>query len=490
MGTNHGGVNFGRRSPPIGGQFSTLNNTLPDTCDLSALPISTETQNIFLVQADDDAGTDAWQALRTAHADSSVQLHRITTDSTGLDGLLQGQDKQALQNTLQPVHDAIAAPAVIAALDRLHSDWTAHVARATTAHAHPCYVIGHAELVERLRELRDQAAVAALPAAELSQLDALLAQARRQDRALSHVKNYLAKLEPCRAQLRDLHDLAVPDGSQIQDLPAYKAWRSSADQLLEQGNAIASDHNTYGACLNHTFQAWNDLHSGIRKLQQDLGHDTSSLRHQQPDLYLRPITRPVPTLDDAKEADASYRRLRDDWNDHMARAEARHAHPYEIDGYAPLIDTIQQLPDRAHLDATARDALRPLLVEHAHVEQARTDIDAYLNDTQRAFRSLTNLKDVAERFKPQGIELKDIGSYTDWRERALGLASAGKDILADRQHYRIHLKQNPELTGRIHATVQDLNAAIRSEEASIKPQEQEQAAQKEQTARDRRQIKP
>ena len=26
MGTNHGGVNFGRRSPPIGGQFSTLNN--------------------------------------------------------------------------------------------------------------------------------------------------------------------------------------------------------------------------------------------------------------------------------------------------------------------------------------------------------------------------------------------------------------------------------------------------------------------------------
>ena len=31
MGTNHGGgVNFGRRSPPTGGQFSTLNNTLND----------------------------------------------------------------------------------------------------------------------------------------------------------------------------------------------------------------------------------------------------------------------------------------------------------------------------------------------------------------------------------------------------------------------------------------------------------------------------
>ena len=26
MGTNHEGVNFGRRLPPTGGQFSTLNN--------------------------------------------------------------------------------------------------------------------------------------------------------------------------------------------------------------------------------------------------------------------------------------------------------------------------------------------------------------------------------------------------------------------------------------------------------------------------------
>ena len=29
MGTNHGGVNFGRRLPPIGGQYSTPINTYP-----------------------------------------------------------------------------------------------------------------------------------------------------------------------------------------------------------------------------------------------------------------------------------------------------------------------------------------------------------------------------------------------------------------------------------------------------------------------------
>ena len=463
---------------------------LPKTCDLSTLPISNETRNLFLLQADDDDGADAWEALRTAHADTPLQLHRITTDTADLDHLLQSQDQHALQDIFQPLADAIAAPTVIAALNRLHSDWTAHVARATTADAHPYYVIGYAEIIERLRELRDQPAVAALPAANLSQIDTLLAQARRQDNAVSYVKDYLAKLEPYRAQLRDLHDLAVPDGSQLQDLPAYKAWHSNADQLLKQGNAIADDRNTYGACLNHTFQAWSHLHRGIRELQQDLGHDPSTLYHQQPDLYLQPITRPVPTDDGAKQADASYRRLRDDWNDHMARADAKHAHPYEIEGYAPLMDSIEQLRDRLHLDATARNALGPVLLEHAQVEQARTDIDTYLNDTQRAFRGLANLEDLVERLKKHKLELHDIGAYTKWREQTLALAGAGKDILADQQHYRIHLKQNPELTGRIHATVQDLNAALRSKEASIKPQDQQQAAQKEQTARDRRQIKP
>ena len=150
------------------------------------------------------------------------------------------------------------------------------------------------------------------------------------------------------------------------------------------------------------------------------------------------------------------------------------------------------MPPRNRRESTCYHAdRRPICtLNNTQVEQARSNIDAYLNDTQRAFRNLTNLKDVAERFKPLGIELQNIGSYTEWRERTLALAGAGKDILADRQHYRIHLKQNPELTGRIHANVRDLNAALRSEEASIKPQEQQQTAQKEQTTRHRRDIKP
>ncbi len=464
--------------------------TLPDTCDLTTLQIPTETRNVLLVQADDDEGAAAWQTLRATHANTPLQLHRIATDNASLDDVLQGHGRQALRDILQPLADAIAEPAVIAALERFHRDWDEHVSRSLKALVHPLYAIGHAELIDRLRELGNQPAVTARPASELKQIDFILAEDRRQTGALTHVQDYLTRIEPCRALLQELHEPDVPHGSQLHDLPAYKEWRSTAEQLLKQGNAIAADYNRYGACLNHTFDAWNELHYSIRELERDLGHDTSSLRHQQPELCLEPITRPVPTLDEAKEADASYRRLRYDWNKHMAVAEAEQVHPCEIEGYASMIETIQQLRDRPHLDATARNALDPVLSEHARIEQARTDIDTYLSDTQDAFRRLANLKNVAERLSHLGVELQAIGAYQKWKQETLELARTGKDILADQHHYRIHLKQNPDLTGRIHASVQDLTAALRSEEASIKPQEPRQVVQQEQTTRQSRSIKP
>ena len=282
----------------------------------------------------------------------------------------------------------------------------------------------------------------------------------------------------------------MPQGSQLQDLPAYKTWHAGAEKLLEQATAITSNPKTYGACLNHTRQAWTKVHDSIRDLQRQLGHDTTSLRHQQPDLHLPPIVRGVPTLDEARQGDATYRRLRNDWNQHMAHAETNNAHPYEIKGYAAMIETALQLSNQPHLDTTARNALAPILTEHAHVEEARTHIDTYLNDTQETFTSLANLKKVAQEFEKLDVAMERMSAYTEWRERALNFTAEGKQILADQKLYRIHLKQNPELTAHIHATVRDLNTALHSEKASIQPQEQRKAAQQELTTRTTRSVKP
>ena len=291
--------------------------------------------------------------------------------------------------------------------EEFRRDWHTHVSRAMTAHAHPFYVVGHTELIDRLQQLRDQPAVAALPASELEQIDSILGEDRRQTKAVSHVHNYLDKVERCRNDLKELRGLARTHKSRIEEVHSYDEWHDTAERLLATGKAIVDDHKTCGPCLNHTFHAWMDVHASIRELESSLGRDTSSLRHQQPELYLQPITRPVPTLDEAKEADASYRRLRDQWYRHVALAETSQAHPYHLKGHAALIDAMREIRDRPHLDATARNALGAVLDQHLRIEQARADIDRYLKDTAHSFRSLTNLKDVAERFSTHGVQLED-----------------------------------------------------------------------------------
>ena len=366
--------------------------------------------------------------------------------------------------------------------EEFHRDWHTHVSRAMTAHAHPFYVVGHTELIDRLQQLRNQPAVTALPASELAQLDSILGEAQRQNRVLSHVKEYLAQIEPCRTRLQQLNELAYTHKLELRDVPSYNEWHDTAERLLKQGNAIANNHKTYGPCLNHTFHAWMDVHASIRELESALGRDTTSLRHQQPELYLQPITRPVPTLDEAKEADASYRRLRDQWHKHMALAETSELHPYEIQGYATLIDAMREIRDRPHLDATARNALDAVLDQHLRIEQARADIDDYLKQTARAFQTLRNLEDTAQRFSSLDVTLEDMSVYADWKKRASDLADAGEAMLADRDRYSIHLDDHPDDAQRIRASVAHLNTALGRDDASISRERGQDLSEHEENA--------
>ena len=377
--------------------------------------------------------------------------------------------------------------------EELRRDWHTHVSRAMTAHAHPFYVVGHTELIDRLQQLRDQPAVTALPASELAQIDSILGEDRRQTKAVSHVQEYLAQIEPCRTRLQQLNKLAHTQRLELRDVPSYNEWHDTAERLLKQGNAIANNHKTYGPCLKHTFQARNDVHASIRELESSLGRDTSSLRHQQPELYLQPITRPVPTLDEAKEADASYRLLRDQWHKHMALAETSELHPYEIQGYAPLIDAMRELRDRPHLDATARNALDTLLHDYTHLHQDRQHIHAHLDEAEHALKEYRRFQDTMHKLSALDVRLEDITGYGEWKDRALRLADAGEAILADKERFSIHLDDHPDVARRIRASVANLNAAIGRDEASIRHERHQSLSEDEQTPErrsQRRGIKP
>ena len=366
--------------------------------------------------------------------------------------------------------------------DKFHQDWHTHVSRAMTAHAHPFYVVGHAELIDRLQQLRNQPAVTALPASELEQIDSILGEAQRQTKAVSHVQEYLAQIEPCRTRLQQLNELAHTQRLELRDVPSYNEWHDTAERLLATGKAIVDDHKTYGPCLNHHPGAWSGVHAGIRELGTALGRDTTSLHHRHPELFLDPITRPVPDSQQAKDADASYRRLRDEWHKHVALAESTQTHPYHLKVHAAVIDAMRELRNLPDLATNAQRALDTLLHDYTPLQQVRQHIHAYLDKAEHALEEYQRFKDTVQKLSPLDVGLEDIEGYGEWKDRALRLADAGEAILADPERFSIHLDDHPDDARRIRSSVAHLNTALGRDDASERRERHQSLSEDEKTA--------
>ena len=301
-------------------------------------------------------------------------------------------------------------------VDEFQRDWKAHVAEATAAHVDPFYLPRHEGLIGRLQELRADPAAEELPERERNWIDSILEQDTRRTEAVSHVHAYRAEVRRCRDQLDHLKDLAHTHKSRLEEVPAYDEWHDTAERLLAAGKAIADDRNTYGPCLDHTFMTWHKVHDGIRDLAGALGHPTGSLLHRQPELHLQPITRPVPILDEAREADASYRRLREQWHTHVARAESDGLHPYDLDGHSQLIEAMRALLDRPGLATNAQQALDTLLHDYDHLHRDRQHVHAYLEEAEHALERYQGFKATVQMLSPTGIGVGDIDSHGEWKD--------------------------------------------------------------------------
>ncbi len=366
--------------------------------------------------------------------------------------------------------------------EEFRRDWKAHIGEATAARVHPFYLPRHEGLISRLQELRQHPAVEELPERERNQIDSILKQDTCQTKAISHVDNHLAQVQRCRNHLQELQDLAYTYRLKLEKVHSYDEWYDTAERLLAAGKAIADNQKAYGPCLNHIPNTWQDVHASIRELAAALGRDTTSLHHQQPELYLEPITRPVPTLEAAMNADASYRRLRDQWHKHVALAEATQAHPYHLKGHAELIDAMHNLRNQPDLARNAQQVLDTLVTHHAHAQQTRAEIDSYLTQAAQALETHQNLKDITRKFAAHYIRLENNKTYTEWQDRAEKLADTGQAILADRERYRIHLDDRPDTTRRIQTSVQRLNSALGRDDASIRRERRQSLSDDDQTS--------
>ena len=366
--------------------------------------------------------------------------------------------------------------------EELHRDWEAHIGEATAARVDPFYVPGHQELIDRLRELRHDPAISALSSEKLAQIDSILQENQRQIDAIAHVHNYLDKVQLCRNDLKELQDLAHTHKLELEKVHSYDEWHDTAERLFAAGKAIADDRKTYGPCLEHHPGAWSGVHAGIRELGTALGRDTTSLHHRHPELYLDPITRPVPDSQQVKDADASYRRLRDEWHKHLARAEATQTHPYEVRDHARLIDAMRELRNLPDLATNAQQALDTLLHDYTHLHRDRQHIHAYLDEAEHALEKYQRFKDTVQKLSPLDVRLEDIEGYGEWKDSALRLADDGEAILADPERYSIHLDDHSDVAKRIRASVALLNTALGRDDASERRERHQSLSEDEKTA--------
>ena len=377
--------------------------------------------------------------------------------------------------------------------EEFHRDWSAHLAEAKAARVDPFYVPGHKELIDRLQELRADPAVEELPERERNQIDSILEQDTRQTKAISHVDNHLAEVQRCCSHLEQLQDLAYTNRAKLEEVHSYNEWHDTAERLFAAGKAIADDRKTYGPCLNHHPGAWSGVHAGIRELGTALGRDTTSLHHRRPELFLDPITRPVPDSQQARDADASYRRLRDEWHKHVALAESTQSHPYHLEGHAALIDAMRELRNLPDFATDAQQALDTLLHDYTHLHRDRQHIHAYLDEAEHALEKYQRFNDTMQTLSRLDVSLEDIAGYGEWKDRALRLADAGEAILADPERFSIHLDDRPDDARRIRSSVAHLNTALGREDASERRERDQDLSEHEENAQrqsTRRSIKP
>ena len=369
--------------------------------------------------------------------------------------------------------------------DELRRDWNAHLAEARAARVDPFYVPGHEELIDRLQELRADPAAEELPSAVLDQIDSVLEYSARQVEAVSHVDNHLAEVQRCCDRLDRLKDLAYRYNLRLDEVHTYDTWHDTAEHLLTAGKAIVDDRGTYGPCLEHHPGAWSNVHAGIRELNASLGRDTTSLHHRHPEMFLIPIERSLPEAQEAITADATYRRVRDHWHNHLARADSTQAHPYEVRDHARLIDAMREMRDHPQLAGSARHVLETVVADYDHYQQSRSEIRSYLTDADDLMEDHRQLTRIKLEYAAQDILIEHDKMYSDWIPKAQQLTEAGRAIFENPERHGSYLNENPQAAERILENLNSLTAALGPHAPSIALERRQSLSEDEETSQGR-----
>ena len=199
-------------------------------------------------------------------------------------------------------------PDWLPAYNDLAREWKALNERARQSGTIAFYARRYAGLIPRVRAVAENLDI---PSEARDPMVRALQLHERHLAARKEIEDFLAGAERHMERREALHEAATDAGVKVADLPNYWRWRRKAERLVVEGEAILSDHGTYGPHLDNigaggerAQAAVSDLGEAIQGDDEELAQAEREAREQR--RWARAQTRLMFSTDpapDAAEAD-------------------------------------------------------------------------------------------------------------------------------------------------------------------------------------------
>ena len=359
--------------------------------------------------------------------------------------------------------------------------WNALIGRARQSGAIAFYTKGYAGLIPRIRELAENPDV---PDDRRESLGPILKSDEQHRATRKRIEDFLDTTERHMEKREALRQAATDAGVMVAALPNYRHWRKKAERLVDEGEVILSDRETYGPHLDNIpaggerAQATvSDLGEAIKDDDEELAQAKRETREQR--RWAQAQTRLMFSTDpDAAEADPAreatvravlsrlghaaghafggeaYRREIEiegykrnalertkqpmlEWNRLVERAMEEGVHVIHMDGCDSLRKELDAVSRNFYLDRRIAAKIEAVL---SKLGEARTNA-GYVESRHRFLLvSLEHREELHASAARRGAAVAGLAEYDSWRHGIDEALEHAEHILANPGRYGVHLQ--------------------------------------------------
>ncbi len=368
------------------------------------------------------------------------------------------------------------------AYNDLAREWKALNERARQSGTIAFYARGYAELIPRIRAVAGNLDI---PSETRDPMVRTLQLHERHVAARKEIEDFLAGAERHMERHDALREAATDANAMVAELPNYRRWRRKAERLVDEGEAILSDRETYGPHLDNIHIGGERAQGVVSDLGETINDDDEELARARREAHERRrwaraqtrlmfATDPAPDAaeaDPAREAPAravlsrlghaaglafggeAYRRQTEveghernalertkrpmlEWNRLVARAVEEGVHVIHTDSYNRLRKELDAVSRNFHLDRRIAGEIHAVLSE---LGEARTNAGLVESWHGSILRGLERREELYASAARRGAAVAGLAEYDPWRRSIDDALDRGRHILANPGRYGIHL---------------------------------------------------